>query len=109
MATNRVQAIPLKSIDSATFTGSYQAINPTGLSEACFMIRINNDSNRDLTLSYDGTTDHEYVLAGDFLQVDAQNNARPNNFTALFSKGLVVYVKASAGTGSVYLSGYYQD
>lgn len=109
MATNRVQAIPLTSIASSTVSGTYQAINANGLSEACFMIRINNDSNKDITVSYDGSTDHEFIIASDFLQVDAQNNARPNNFIALFPKGMIVYVKGTAGTGNIYLSGYYQN
>ncbi len=109
MSTNRVNAIALTSIDSATVAGAYQAINAAGLPEACFMIRINNDSNRDITVSYDGTADHEFIIAGDFLQVDAQNNSRPNNFTALFAKGMIVYVKGTAGTGNIYLSGYYQN
>lgn len=109
MATNRVNAIPLTSIASSTVGSTYAAINATGLPDACFMIRINNDSTKDVTVSYDGTNDHEFIIAGDFLQVDAQNNARPNNFTALFPKGMVVYVKGTAGTGNVYLSGYYQN
>lgn len=109
MATNRVNAIPLTSIASSSVTGTYAAINTNGLPEACFMIRINNDSNKDITVSYDGTTDHEFIIAADFLQVDAQNNSRPNNFTALFAKGMIVYVKGTAGTGNVYLSGYYQN
>lgn len=108
MANNRAQAIALTSIDSATFTGSYQVINPNGVEHALFTLRINNDSNRDVTVSYDGTTDHEYILAGDFMQIDTQTNSQPNNQTCLFAKGTTVYVKAAAGTGNVYLSGYCQ-
>ena len=35
MAKNYIEAIPLTSIDSSTFTGNYQAVNAAGLTEAC--------------------------------------------------------------------------
>lgn len=106
---NVVKSIALTSIDSATFTGSYQVINTNGLDQACFLLRIINNSNRDITVSYDGTTDNDFVPDASVLEIASQGNSQPNNFIALFSKGLKVYVKGTAGgTGLVYLVGYYQ-
>lgn len=104
---NKIKAIELTSIDSASFTGSYQVINTDGLDEPCSLIRIINDSNRDITVSYDGTTDHDFVPTAETLQLPAQANAGPTSWSSMMPKGTRVYVKGSAGTGFVYLAGYY--
>ena len=104
---NYIAAIPLTSIDSATFTGAYQSINAAGLTEGCTLIRITNDSNRDITVSYDGVTPHDYLRLGDKLELNLQANSQPNGYASSLRKGTVVYVLGTAGTGSVYLAGYY--
>lgn len=105
---NSVAAIALTSIDSSTFTGSYQLINTGGLANACFLLRIINNSNRDVTISYDGSTDNDVVQTLATIQLPLQSNNQPTNNIALIPKGTKVWVKASAGTGSVYLAGYTQ-
>ena len=107
MSVNYVSAVPLASKNTATLTGGYAVVS-TGLTEACFLLRITNDSNRDLTISYDlGVTDHDYVVSGTSLEINAQTNSSPSGKVALFRKGLPIYVKAAAGTGYVYIAGYY--
>jgi hypothetical protein len=108
---NIVLAIPLTSIDSATFTGVYQPINPNGLDRPCFLIRITNDSNVDVTISGNGTTDNDFIRAGETLQLNFQTNSQPGNYVANLAKGTIIYVKGSAGvgnSGSIYLAGYFQ-
>ena len=105
---NSVTAVPLASINANTL-GAYQPLNAGGLPQACFMIAIINGSNTDIVVSYNGTTDHDYVQAEHERVIQAQNNAQPNNFVAHFKKGTTVYVKAAgAGVGSINLAGYYQ-
>lgn len=106
---NTILAIPLKSIDSATFTGAYQLVTTAaGIPNACFMLRLVNNSNVPVTVSYDGTTDHDEVQAGATLIVPPSTISQPNNFLANFAQGTKVYVKGAAGAGLVYLAGYYQ-
>ena len=107
MAQNRVKPIALQSFASSSLTTSYQALNPTGLDGACFRISIINTGSTTITLSYDGVNDHEIVTSSSRLDIEFQNNAQPNAWTALLSKGLVIYLKGTAGTGTIYLSGYY--
>lgn len=107
MAKNIIKAIELTHINSAAFTGAYQAINPTGLPNACFLIRIINNSNKSITVSYDGVTDQDFIIAGATFQLPIQSNALPNNYIANIKQGTIVYVKAAAGAGLVYLAGYY--
>lgn len=107
MSNNKLKAIPLTSFNTTGLSATYQAINSSGLSDACVILRITNDSNQDITVSYDGSTDNEYVRTGESLVLNAQSNSLPNSFVANFAQGTIVYVKGSSGTGSVYLSGYY--
>lgn len=106
---NSIAPIALSSINSSTFTGSYQLLSAaSGIAHACSLIRIVNSSNVGVTVSYDGTNDHDFVNTLDTLQLPAQSNSQPNTFIANLPQGTKVYVKAAAGTGLVYLAGYYQ-
>ncbi len=110
MATkNIVLPIALSSIDSATFTGSYQLLSATkGIPAACIIIRIVNDSNRDVTVSYDGVNDHEFVPSLSSVVLNFQTNAQPSPLVSCLSAGTKIYVKGAVlGTNSVYLAGYY--
>jgi capsid protein len=107
MSKNYIEAVPLASIDSATFTGNYLPINGAGLTEACSLIRITNDSNVDITISYDGATPHDYLRAGDKLELNLQANSQPNGYMSFLKQGQVVYVLAAPGIGYVYLAGYF--
>lgn len=105
---NYVLAVPLKSLASTSFGGTYTAINSTGLPQACWMICLTNNSDQDATISYDGTNDHEFIPKGTSREIYAQASMQPNGYIANFAKGLVVYVKGTAGmTGSIYLSAYF--
>lgn len=106
---NSVYAIELTSIDSATFTGSYQAINSGGLTSPCFILRIVNNSTEDVTVSYNGTTDNEFVPKATQLNLTLQTSTQQNGLIANMSRGIIVHVKGATGTGLVYLSGYYQS
>lgn len=106
---NIVNALPLSSIDSATFTGAYQLVSgAAGITNAAFLLRLVNNSNKDVTVSYDGSHDNDFVPAGKELNVGAQQNNQPNNHIANFPQGQKVWVKGAAGAGLVYLTGYFQ-
>lgn len=107
MAQNRVKPITLVSIASSALTSSYQPFNPAGLDGACFYLRINNLSSTTVTLSFDGVNDHEVVASSSALALNFQTNAQPTSWTALVPKGQIIYIKATAGTGTVYMSGYF--
>lgn len=95
----------LRSRNSSTFTGSYQTLG-AAFDEAVRIMKITNNSTVDVTVSWDGTNDHEFLPAGSFVLIDVMTNKLNDN--GLFIEvGTQIYVKGSAGTGSVYLSGYY--
>ena len=105
---NTIQAIPMTTIDSATLTDVYQPINIGGLPNSCFQLRMVNASDVEVTVSYDGVTDNEILLATSINVIPSIHATSPNNFPVAFPKGMVVYVKGTAGTGDIFISGYYQ-
>ncbi len=106
---NKVLPIPLTSIDSATFTGSYQLLSgAAGITNPAIMLHIANNSNVGVTISYDGTNDHDFLIAAQQRELDFQTNALPQHYEAVLAQGTKVYVKGAAGIGLVYLSGWYQ-
>lgn len=98
---------PLRSIDSSTFTGSYQALG-SSLIHPCALIRIVNRSNVDVTISVDGVTDHDIIPANGFFTYDVTANTPPSGDNAIFApQGRQYYVKGSASSGLVYLVAQY--
>jgi len=78
MATNSsVKAIEMTSFNTTGLTTSYKVINANGLDEACFLLRITNASDVPVLISYDGSTDNDYLKNGEALQIPFQSNANP--------------------------------
>jgi hypothetical protein len=111
MAVNsKVKAVTAQRFDTAGLTGGYDLMNPGGLPEACFYVRIVNHSNVDVEVSYDGVHTHDIVHADTRLDLVLQANSQPSGGLALMAKGQSVYLFGAApGVGYVYLIGYYQE
>ena len=106
--SNKVAPIVMTSIDSATFTGNYQLLSgPAGIAQALIMMQISNDSDENITISYDGVNDNDFLLAGLDRELQFQTNSSEPGKVAMLPKGTKVYVKGTAGSGSVYLAGWY--
>lgn len=97
----------LRSIDSATFTGSYQAVG-TAITHPGRIIKFTNASNVAVTISWDGTTDNDYLPANAFLLLDICTN-HGTSLILEIKKGTQFFVKGSAGTGSFYISYYHSS
>lgn len=107
MAQNSVKSFTLSSVLSSTVTALYAPLNGAGFSHAPFFVRIINASSQAITVSYDGVNDHEFILSNTIFELPSQTNSQPNAHMALFPKHTIVYIKGTAGTGTIYLSGYY--
>ena len=110
MSRNAIKAIEMDNRNSNTLDGTFQVLNAGGLPKACTIIKIVNDSDRDVLISYDGVTDHDYVPLGDKLELNLQANSQPNGYASSMAQGTVFYVRGLAGgTGYIYLVGYYNE
>lgn len=103
-----IAAIPLSTFDSSTMTADYQLITPeAGIPFACMLIKISNGSSDPITISYNGSTDEEYILAGESFPIYAQPLKQPQNLRCMWPQGTTVWVKGTASTGLISVSGYY--
>lgn len=107
MAKTSVKSVHMETFDTALLTPAFQAVNPQGLAEACFMIRIVNDCDNPITVSYTGGGDDEYLLAHAAFELYAQTNSQPSAQEALIPRGTIIYVTGAPGAGILTLSGYY--
>ena len=109
MAKSYPLQITMVSFASSSLSSSYQSMNAAtnGLPEACFLTEIVNDGTTSVTISWDGVNDHIRVLAASRVPYNWQTNAEPHNDVSLNKKGTQYYIKGTAGTGNIYLSGFY--
>jgi len=110
MAKNVIVPIEMQSVNTATIgAGAFTEIgNP--LEGALSFIRITNASNTPVIISYNGTTDHEYVEAnGGRVETYFQINSTPANYVSKLDKRTIVWIRGTAGVGLVYVSGYYNE
>lgn len=102
--SNRLAFEPLRSIDAATFTGSYQALG-TPLVHPAYKVKVINNSNQLVTICYNGETateDHDVIPANSFSLYDEGTVGISGAYPAM-PAGTQVWVKGSAGERFVYL------
>ena len=96
---------PMRSINSASFTGSYQVIG-TPITHPSRILLIVNNSGVNVTISWDGTNDAFVLLPGAGFAIDENANA-VSQATYETKAGTQFYAKGVASTGLVYLSTFY--
>ncbi len=92
----------IRSIDSATFTGSYQALG-TALAHPASLIKLVNNSTVLVTVSTDGVNDHDVAPSSSFFLYDVTSDTPDESGSIFVEQGRQYSVKGSAGTGLVYL------
>lgn len=101
--TTRLAWETLRSIDSATLTGSYQALG-VPLVHPSYILKLVNNSTVLVTVSIDGATDIDVAPLGSFFLYDATKG----QFHETFPQGTQFFVIGTAGTGLIYLVSVYQ-
>jgi len=103
-----MKAETLRSIDYTEIGAFFTAIG-TPFAHPSHIIHIQNTTNQEVLISFDGTNAHELVGAGGFVLLDiSSNKTRSEGF--FFPQNLIVYVADNGivpGSGSVYVSTYY--
>lgn len=101
--TQRLLYEPIRSIDSASFTGNYQTLG-TPLTHGCSIIKLVNNSTVLVTISTDGINDMDIAPANSFFLYDNTANTPSHGDDAIFvQQGTQYLIKGAAGTGLVYL------
>lgn len=93
------------SLAASTFTGNLQALGT--LPNTCRMIRITNNTSKDLDISFDGVTNHDFLPNGKTLELSPLYANLSQDQEMGIRQNTTVYVSAASGTGDVYLAAYY--
>ena len=103
--TQKLLPETMRTINSASFTGSYQTVGSILAYPSKMLIFVNN-SGVIVTVYWDCVNDHMILLPGATVIMDEDSNAVSS---AQFetAQGTQFYVKGSASTGLVYLSTFY--
>ena len=102
----RVNFDTLRSLAFGSISGAYAAVG-TAFNFPARLIKIANNTNADIIVSFDGINDHDFVASDGFVLYDYCTNQSAVGGYLEQAKGTVVYVKeASAGpsSGSVYVT-----
>jgi hypothetical protein len=101
--TKQLQYETIRSIDSATFSGSFQALG-TPLLHPATIVRLVNNSSVLVTISVDGTSTVDVAPANSFWLYDVTSNTPSSGDDAIFiPQGRQYFVSGTASTGLVYL------
>lgn len=98
--------MPMATFNSATLTGSFQAIGSPLPAEAR-IVKMVNSSNVAVAVSLDGATSHDIVPAGGFFLYDITTNRGNSSPVMCIQKGIQFYINGSAGVGSIYLVAWF--
>lgn len=108
MPGNKINVILLSVFNAADLDNGYQSLNPGGLPQECYRIRVTNNSGNLIFLSFDGATDGEAVLPNASIDLFPPPSAKPLSYVGVWGKGQQIWVTSATDlAGGIYLSGYY--
>jgi hypothetical protein len=97
----------LRTYDTSVGDSTFQAVGDP-LANPARIIKWKNDSNVDVTISFDGTNDHDIILAGDREVEDLTANKTIEE-GLLRGRNTQIYASSAAGTGNLYLTVIYAE
>jgi len=103
-STNKIEPNVRHTFNSASLTGSYQSMSAGGFSFDLAVYKAYNGGTTDVDVSYDGVNDHDFIPAGGTFILDIQSNKEGDK--AAWPKGRQTFLKGTAGTGTIYETGY---
>lgn len=105
------QAVRFDAYRTAAFgavTASYVALG-TPIAHNVRILKFVNNTNADISVSFDGTTNNDFVPANSFCLYDFQTNAQSQFqfMTSLNTQVSIKYTTAAPTSGSFYLVAVY--
>lgn len=106
MPSQVVRVDALRTLAAGSISGTY-AILGSAFSHQMRLVKLTNNTNGDLTFSFDGVLDNIFIPSGGFTLFDLTTNHTSNEPTFIFQSGTQFFVKGTPSTGSVYLEAIY--
>lgn len=110
MNSNKVKFMEMKSLATGSvLPGAWTQIG-SAFEGALGYVLIVNDTDSDVKISFDGSTEHLYVRTDNSVDIYFQQISTPGNHVSKLAKYTKVYAKGATGqSGSIYVSGCYQE
>ena len=105
-SSNKILAQTIQSFDSSTLSGSLQLA--ATLDFPTRLLRIINESNVPVIISYDGVHGHDVVLANSAAQIPFAELGLAGNYSASMAAHTNIYVTGATGMGNIIFVAYYQ-
>lgn len=107
MASNIARVDALRSLAFGSISGTYAALG-TPFAHPMRVVRFINNTNGDIFVSFDGTTNNLFVPAGSFVLYDIASDDDPTDQFRIV-KGTQIYIKQSSApsSGTFYLECIY--
>src|SRR6185369_1385282 len=102
MSSQVVRVDGLRSLAAGSISVTYATVGGA-FTHAMRLFKIVNNTDGDLTVSFDGGNDNDFIPAGGFTLYDCTTNKTGSNSTFVFQNGTQVFVKGTPSTGSVYV------
>src|SRR5205085_1075722 len=104
MSAQVVRVDAYRTVAAASITASYTQVG-TAFGHQVRILKFINNTNADLKISFDGSTNNDFVPANSFCLYDAQTDAQAN-YKFVFSAGTSISVAYNSGaptTGAFYV------
>jgi hypothetical protein len=105
ISSAKIRYDPLRSLPIASISGTYAGVGSV-FTNPPVAIKINNPTNANLLISYDGITDNDFVAANSAFVFDYNSNKSNQAGVAQQPAGDRVYVKLEAGAPTTGLAVY---
>lgn len=110
MIKDVIRAISYTRFDATTLTNVYQ-VCVDQLPRPASILKFVSNADSAISISYDGSIDHEIVPAYSEVKLLFQRNYRVESKISMLPKGTPIYVKYTIGApkgGYLYVISYYQ-
>ena len=97
-----LKPLGLYELDATSLTTSYQELNTTSYQYPVNYLRIINNSNKSIWVSYDGTNSQDFVALNSSVPMKFLENGLPR-FLKIYVKGV------GAGVGTIAVAAYTID
>jgi len=106
MPSQVVRVDALRSLPAGSISAVYAALG-TPFAHQMRLVKLTNNTNGDLTFSFDAVTANLLIPAGAFTLFDLTTNHTSPDQTFVFQNGTQFYVAGTPSTGTVYLEAIY--
>ena len=109
-SAQRVKWNPLKSLAFGSIGAAYVGLG-IPLEEPIYLLKVQNFTDQNLLISFDGITDHDVIAANGGWVYDFGSNKSDASGGLWVPQGVRIYIKQEGGvaptTGSVYAASVY--